>query len=74
MSTIAHKIYAGSGARGPAPLVGKSYGARMNNARAHSLSLPKHWVADRMTILLLPAAIALVGVLGAVLCSLVASN
>jgi hypothetical protein len=74
MSIIAHKFYAGSGAHWPGPLVGKSYAARMSNARAHGSSLPKHWVADRMTVLLLPAAIALMGVLGAILCSLVRWN
>ena len=71
MTTIAHKHYAGTGGVAAGPQAREIYQLHMRPSRAHSFSLPKHWVADRMTVLLLPAAIALVGVLGAILCSLV---
>lgn len=74
MSTLAHKFYAGSGVHATPPQIAQSYGPGMAKARAHNFSLPKHWVGDEVTILLLPAAIALVGVLGAIICSLVEWN
>lgn len=68
MITTAHKIYAGPGA--PAPPRGNRFGPRMTHA-AHGFALPRHWDSNPFTVLVLPAAIALIGVLGAILCSLV---
>jgi hypothetical protein len=70
MTTTDHKGYAGWSSRGSAPFISGIQDNRIRKAPARGLALPDHGCADPFTILILPAALGLVGVLGAVLCSL----
>lgn len=69
MITTAHRVYAGPGVH--APTMASRSGLRREPAHAHSFALPRHWSSDPFTVLILPVAIAVIGVFGAILCCLV---
>ena len=68
MLTNSHKTHAGPGAPIAAPVIASRYASRKKGAQLLSFALPKDWSFDRGAILILPAAIALVGLLAGILC------
>jgi hypothetical protein len=74
MTTKDHQHYAGWSSRRLAPGVAHIHEPPERKGPAHSFALPHYWSADQFNILILPAALGLVGVLGAILCSLLHWN